>query len=382
MIELRPFQKRFLKGALAPGIRRAALSLSRGNGKSTLAAHILQRCLTPGDPLFRPGAEYLLLSGSLDQARQVFNPLIAELDETEYRIQTSTTRLGVHHKATGTTLRVVSSKAKTAFGLGANNPICIADEPGVWETNSLMDTALDTALGKPDSDMRVLYIGTLAPATGGWWHDLVADGSHGNTFVMALKGDLDKWDQASEIRRCNPLMWHYPESRKVLLQERDEARADSRLAARFKSFRLNAPSQDESQTLLTVDDWQHVVAREPTEADGRPIVGVDCGGSRAWSAAVCVYPSGLIDAVAISAGIPDIESQEKRDRVSPNTYAKAGGAGPAADCRGPPGASDQSALGDHPGALGQAHADYLRPLPPGRSEGRHKGHGPNRAACR
>ena len=74
MIELRPFQKRFIKGALAPGIRRAALSISRGNGKSTLAAYILRRCLTPGDPLFRPGAEYLLLSGSLDQARQVFNP--------------------------------------------------------------------------------------------------------------------------------------------------------------------------------------------------------------------------------------------------------------------------------------------------------------------
>ena len=322
MIELRPFQKRFIKGALPPGIRRAALSISRGNGKSTLAAYILRRCLTPGDPLFRPGAEYLLLSGSLDQARQVFNPLVAELDEREYRTQTSTTRLGVHHKATGTTLRVVSSKAKTAFGLGANNPICIADEPGVWETNSLMDTALDTALGKPGSDMKILYIGTLAPATSGWWHDLVADGSHGNTFVMTLRGNVEKWDQASEIRRCNPLMWHYPESRRVLLQERNAAQADTRLAARFKSFRLNAPSQDESQTLLTVQDWQHVVAREPTEADGRPIVGIDCGGSRAWSAAVCVYPSGLIDAVAVSAGIPDIEAQERRDRVSPNTYAK------------------------------------------------------------
>ena len=136
MIDLRPFQKWFLKGALAPGIRRAALSLSRGNGKSTLAAFLLKRCLTPGDPLFRPGAEYLLLSGSLDLPRLVFNPLVAELDEREYRTQTSTTRLGVYH-----------------------------------------NDALDTALGKPDSDMKVIYIGTLAPATGGWWHDLVDAGS-------------------------------------------------------------------------------------------------------------------------------------------------------------------------------------------------------------
>ena len=165
-------------------------------------------------------------------------------------------------------------------------------------------------------------MGHLRRRTGGWWHDLIADGSHGSTFVMALRGDPDKWSLTSEIRRCNPLMWAYPESRKVLLAERDAALGDSRLAARFKSFRLNSPSQDESQTLLTLDDWQQVVAREPGNADGRPLVAVDCGGSRSWSAAVAVYPSGLIDAVALSAGVPSIDAQEKRDRVSPNTYAK------------------------------------------------------------
>ena len=322
MIELRPFQKRFLKGALAPNIKRAALSLSRGNGKSTLAAYILQRCLTPGDSLFQAGAEYLLLSGSLDQARQVFNPLVATLDEREYRFTTSTTRLGVFHKPTGTTLRVVSSKGKTAFGLGANNPICIADEPGVWEVNSLMDTALDTALGKPGSDMRVLYIGTLAPATSGFWHDMIADGTHGSVYVQAIIGDPEKWDRASEIRRCNPLMWHYPESRAVLMGERDDAFRDTRLKARFLSFRLNCPSGDESTVLLTTQDWELVTAREPTQADGRPIVGIDLGGSRAWSSAVAIFPSGLVDAIALTPGVPAIEDQERRDHVPRDTYRR------------------------------------------------------------
>ena len=32
--ELRGFQKRFIRGALAPGIDVAALSIPRGNGKS------------------------------------------------------------------------------------------------------------------------------------------------------------------------------------------------------------------------------------------------------------------------------------------------------------------------------------------------------------
>ena len=84
-----------------------------------------------------------------------------------------------------------------------------------------------------DSPLRAILIGTLAPATGGWWHDLIDAGSHGATHVTALQGRLDKWDQATEIRRVNPLMWAYAESRRTLLEERDAARADSRLRAAF-----------------------------------------------------------------------------------------------------------------------------------------------------
>ena len=35
----------------------------------------------------------------------------------------------------------------------------------------LMADALFTAQGKPGSQMKVIYIGTLAPATSGWWHE-------------------------------------------------------------------------------------------------------------------------------------------------------------------------------------------------------------------
>ena len=68
-MQLRRFQKEFLAKGLAPGIDVAALSLSRGNGKSFLAAHILTRCLTPGDVLHQPGKEYVQCAGSIEQAR-------------------------------------------------------------------------------------------------------------------------------------------------------------------------------------------------------------------------------------------------------------------------------------------------------------------------
>ena len=98
---------------------------------------------------------------------------------------------------------------------------------------------------------------------------------------------------------------------------------DSRLKGRFLSFRLNLPSGDESEVLLTVTDWERVTAREVPEREGRPIVGVDLGGGRAWSAAVAVWGNGRVEARAVAPGLPDLEEQERRDRVAPGTYAQA-----------------------------------------------------------
>ena len=196
-MELRPFQRRFLKGALAPGIDIAAMSIPRGNGKSWLAAHVLQRCLTPGDALFKAGSEYILCAASLEQARLCFRFIRAEIEESgEYRFIDSITRIGVTHKASNTRLRVMSSNGKTAMGI-VNCPLLVADEPGAWEATGgqLMSDAIETALGKPGSAMRVIYIGTLAPAKDGWWHARIEGGSTGSTYVQALKGRPEKWDK-------------------------------------------------------------------------------------------------------------------------------------------------------------------------------------------
>ena len=228
MIELRPFQKRFLRGALAPGIDTAALSLPRGNGKSSLAGHIVTRLLDPADDLFRPGTESVLCAASIEQARIVFRFARADLeDRGGYRFLDSATRVAITHKATSTRLRVIGSNGKSAMGL-VNTPWAICDEPGAWETNGgqLLNDAIETAKGKPGSPLKALYIGTLAPARDGWWHDLVASGSHGSAHVTALQGDPERWDRWPEIRRVNPLSAISSSFRRKLLQERNEARRD------------------------------------------------------------------------------------------------------------------------------------------------------------
>ena len=322
---LRPFQRQFVAGATAPDVDTAALSLPRGNGKSWLAAHLLARALTPGDPLFVSGSEPVLLAGSLEQARIVFRFVRAALEPTgAYRWLDGATRCGATHTATGTRLRVISSNGKTAMGL-VGVPVLVADEPACWETvgGELMHDAIQTAQGKPGSRLRAVYIGTLAPAApGGWWPRMIAAGSTGSTFVQSLQGDGDSWDRWQTIRRCNPLTAISPQFRAKLLEERDAARRDSRLRARFLSYRLNLPSADESKVLLTVPEWRRVCARDVPAVEGRPVVGVDLGGGRSWSAAVAVWPSGRTEAFAIAPGEPAIADQERRDHVPRRTYAR------------------------------------------------------------
>ena len=264
-----------------------------------------------------------MLSGSLDQARYVFNFARGLLGEEGYTYTDSANRIGIKHNASRTRLEVKSSRARSAFGI-VNARLVIADEPGAFDQvgGTMMADAIDTSLGKPGNDLTVVYIGTLSPALAGWWHDLVNAGSHGSTYVQAVQGDRSKWDQWREIKRCNPLMASFKKSREVLIEERDAARRDSRLKARFLSYRLNVPTEDEISVLLTVDEWRAVLARDVPPRRGRPKVGIDLGGGRAWSAAVAVWPSGRVEALALAPGTPSLEDQERRDQAPRGVYQR------------------------------------------------------------
>ena len=239
--DLKSFQKLFVRAVENPAFDTCCLSIPRGNGKTTLSGYILARCLTPGDKLFQAGMEFILVASSLEQARLCFR-VVREILEPKggYRWTDSTQRIGAVHLASNTRLRVISSSAKHSFGI-VGVPLIVLDEPGSLEVvgGQLLADSLQTAQGKPGSILKLVLIGTLAPAQSGWWHDLIGDGSHDSVYVQALKGDPERWDSAKEIRRVNPLMWAFPESRKKVLQERDGARADTRLKARFLSYRMN-----------------------------------------------------------------------------------------------------------------------------------------------
>jgi len=328
-----PYQRRFLRAARDPRYRVVALSMPRGGGKSTLAGYLVAQALTPGTALYRRGGESVLFSGSIEQCRIVYRIAMQCLEDAgvldDYRLVDSATRVAITRRECRTRLKAIGSNPKTSLGL-VQVPLAIIDEPGALATvggNALWDS-VRTAQGKVGSSMKIVICGTLAPADAeGWWPRLVERGSHGATWVECIQGRPDRWSQWREIARVNPLAKTDAGFAAVLREERDDALADSRLKSAFLSYRLNLPTEDESSVLLTPEEWRRVLDRPVPARSGRPIVGIDLGAGRAWSAAVALWRNGRVECLALTPGVPSLADQEKRDRVPAGVYQRLSDAG-------------------------------------------------------
>ena len=325
---LAPFQRRFIRGAFKPGIFNAVLSCPRGSGKSTLSGWLLAEAIDPAGALFVPGSESVLVAGSRDQASAVFKFLRERCGEDGFRYQDSGQRVGATHSATRTRVRVASSDSKRAFGIvGAR--LIIGDEPGAWQARAgaEMYDALSTSGGK--NEQTFVLIGTRAPGpAGGWWRNLVDDEPDPATFVQVLEapitdeGEVEHWSRWSTIERTNRLIDFNPYLKPKLVEERRKGLRSDDARRRFVTYRLNRPQQAASEVLLTVDAWRTIEARPVPAAVGRPVVALDCGSSRSWSAAAIAWSNGRLSAFVLAPGEPSLAEQEKADAVKPGAYTQ------------------------------------------------------------
>ena len=118
----------------------------------------------------------------------------------------------------------------------------------------------------------------------------------------------------------NPLVTVNPHLRAALRAERAKGRKDVDAKRRFLTFRLNLPQESADAVLVTVADWRRVEARPVPARSGRPVVGIDLGSTRSWSAAWCLWPNGRSEVYVCAPGLPDVASMEKRDAVREGMY--------------------------------------------------------------
>ena len=323
---LLPFHAEWIKKSFHPECQISALSVARGNAKTWLFGWLGACAMTPGAPLWREGVEVLGVSASFEQSRVMMNFLRESLEGNGelYRSLDSGQRLAMTHSNTNTKMRILSSSGKRAMGLSQFHTI-LSDEPGSWESRggAIMWDALRTSLGKLPGQ-RLLLIGTRAPADpDGWWPNLLDAGSGKGTHVEVLSApDDEAWDSWSTIRKVNPLINVNENLRKTILRERDDARRNPSMRPAFEAYRLNRQVEVSRDVLIPADTWRRVEARDVPPREGRPVVGLDLGSERSWSAAWAIWPNGRSECYALCPGIPDLDEREKQDAMPRGLYRR------------------------------------------------------------
>ena len=319
--ELLPWQRRFLRGAFGGDAQVSALSVARGNGKSTLIAAVAAATVGPDGPLATRRGETLVVAGSLVQARIVRDHCAEFLrvqyddfdDKRVWRRPDAPTPM-IHHLPTDTRLKLHGYNPDTI--LGAAPSLAILDEPssfgqGGVDDGSKMFAAISTALGK-QKNSRMVCLGTQ-PTSGDHFFARLLDGGADYIQLHAARDDdPPHWERT--WKRANPSYGAMPDLADTIRRESDRAKRDAGWLEAFKAYRLNQRVDPVQESMLvTPDSWR--ACEGDAEKTGRPIWGIDLGTTSSQSAVAAVWESGRLDAFGAFPTEPDLRARGIKDGV-------------------------------------------------------------------
>lgn len=319
---LLPWQRRFLHGAWGQD-GSAALSIARGNGKTTLVA-ALGAAAVDG-PLAKPRAEAVIVASSFEQGRIAFDHALAFLrsrghdleDRRKWRVNDTAMKAAVEYKPTGSRIRCIGSDPQRAHGLAP--VLAILDEGGVWPHTSSgrMYSAIRTSLGKIPG-AKLVALGTMPADEEHWFRALLNNPlAYGQVHAATSEDRAKRPYRLATIRKANPSWEYLPTLRHTVLREREEARADPALAAQFRALRLNGGVSDVmAAELIDAEAWGRIEAAGEARRSGPYVLGVDLGGGAAMSAVAGYWPmTGRLEARAAFPSLPPLDERERADGV-------------------------------------------------------------------
>jgi phage terminase large subunit-like protein len=323
LIKLAPFQKQFVKGALADGVNVAVLSIGRGNAKTALSAGIALGSVM-GEWDKQPRREILIAARTRDQARIAFDFVVGfmrSLSEDEQKLFTvrRSPRLEIEYEGDcgGHFIRAIAADGKSA--LGSAPTLILMDERGHWaaDQGDALEHALLSGIGKRGG--RALIISTSA-----------ADDAH--PFSVWLDEDGPgvyrqehrpspglPADDLESIKEANPgaiagigssVEWLQGQARRAI------ARGGSTLTA-FRLYNRNERVSGETRdVLLTVDEWLNCEVTQAPERRGQVVIGIDLGGSASMTAAAFYWPeTGRLEALGTFPSRPSLADRGANDGV-------------------------------------------------------------------
>ncbi|WMS43441.1 terminase large subunit [Acuticoccus sp. MNP-M23] len=320
-LKLAPFQKSFLKGALADGVNVACLSVGRGNGKTALSAGLALGALL-GVWDAQPRREILIGARTRDQGRIAWTyieGLARSLpDDIRARLQFRrspilSVTLDNEHE-----IRVLPADGKSA--LGTSPTFVLMDERGHWalDRGDSLEHALLTGLGKRGG--RALIISTSASDDShpfSRWLDEAQVGVFSQEHRPAPSLPAD--DRES-LMLANPgaeagigasVEWLKAQGRRAI------ARGGSTLTS-YRLFHRNERVSGEARdVLLTTDEWLNCEVSDLPAREGACVIGVDLGGSASMSAAAFFWPAtGRLECLGTFPSKPSLLDRGQADGVS------------------------------------------------------------------
>ena len=323
--ELLPWQRRYLRGALAPGVSRSAVTCGRGNGKSGLVAGISTLYL--GGPLAVPRGEVVVLASSFGQARAAIGEQVLwflggveKIREAGWRVEDNSNRFVVTTQS-GFRLSVMAADSRRAHGR-PGIVAAILDEPAQWPpgVGEKLLAAITTSAGK-QADFRILALGTRPSSPEHWfsrWLDGLAD------YVQRHEaGEDDPPFQRRTWKKANPSLLYFPHLEAAIRAEAAKAKVDSGELAAFKALRLNLGVEEVGrQSLLDAGVWESCEVDVLPPAEGLTTWGIDLGAGHAMSAVAAYWPTtGRLECLAAFPDNPGLASRGAVDHVG-STYEK------------------------------------------------------------
>ena len=314
-----PWQSRFIRGAFAPGIDQAGLSVGRGGGKTTLLAGVGLATVMEDAPLHHPRGECLVVASSLDQARLLIDHVVAFggdalQDKKRFRVLNSHQKAWIENRATGARLRAIGSDYKRAHGPAPY--LTLADEPAQWAGGGdAMMAALKTSRGKIEGS-KFIALGTRARSPLHWFSRMLDAPPRSTAYMQSHHAtDLDKWQDREQWHLANPGLDHLPDLLTIIESEASEAADDPGLLAAFKSLRLNGgiSEVDNRDLLVTPELWRALLDQPDAPPEGPPSWGVDLGGAAAMSCIAACWPNGRLEVVGMFGSDPPLDKHAMQD---------------------------------------------------------------------
>ncbi|MEM1039395.1 MAG: terminase TerL endonuclease subunit [Pseudomonadota bacterium] len=323
-VKLAPFQKKFVRGALAKDVNTAVLSIGRGNAKTALSAGLALGALL-GEWDNQPKREILIAARTRDQARIAWNFVEGFSRSLPEDVQEQLTfrrspRLEIEFSGDGGghIVRAIAADGKSA--LGSAPTLVLMDERGHWaaDQGDALEHALLSGLGKRGG--RALIISTSAPDDAHPFSKWIDEPQEGVYVQEHRPSPSLAADDRESLLEANPGAKHGIGSSLEWL-EAQARRAIARGGSALTSFRLynrnERVSGESRDVLLTVDEWLNCETAELPPRQGQVVVGIDLGGSASMSAAAFYWPdTGRLEALGTFPSKPSLGDRGRNDGVA------------------------------------------------------------------